>query len=611
MDSSIHEKTEAYWNTSSWRRLIFCFALYFIGLAMSFAIISEPFTMKTYFSDNSLLPGLVNREFSLGMETEYYLRDMDVLTKTSNRDPQSSDSNTSLQNTQTIVNFIKHEFNNFGLRILEQSFNYSGLTSKHKSNIHGLNLYSIIRAERSSNSEAILLCSPYYRYSAFNNTHPSISLTLALAKYFSSQSYWAKDIIILFVDQGKYGMSAWVDAYHDTDLMSVKKNNDYSLGYISYQDLIERSGPLQAGIVLELFTRKFTKLDIKILGMNGQLPNLDLFNLVVELSARESVTPYINGKSIPFDLDPRELYLHNLASIWSMVKSQATMNPDGLHGYLQKYSIQSLTILGPSMKIAKESKFIYASLLNVGRLLEGVFRSLNNLVERFNRSYYFYLISSVRRFTSIAYYMVAQGLMVSSLVLNAWMQYQQGLQYNVQFKDVIESAAIKKFSLVYGIYQCLASYTYISVAVIASIILNLTQCPSGQFLTTLLFLVVGTVVSRHLIVGKKSEDSHECKSISIIANLNLAILLGLLSVINISTALIIAVLSIPPALLSDLPRGLVRTVFSNTSLIYWGMILYYVGYYISIHVAFEDFYLFGNHAFLILPVLSACTPRVK
>ena len=45
-----------------------------------------------------------------------------------------------------------------------------------------------------------------------------------------------------------------------------------------------------------------------------------------------------------------------------------------------------------------------ASLLQLGRVLEGICRSLNNLLERFHQSFFFYLLPATNRYISIGKY---------------------------------------------------------------------------------------------------------------------------------------------------------------------------------------------------------------
>lgn len=54
---------------------------------------------------------------------------------------------------------------------------------------------------------------------------------------------------------------------------------------------------------------------------------------------------------------------------------------------------------------------------NIFRLLEGMYRKLNNLLERLHQSYFFYLMPSLSHFVSIGYYMPAFGLLVVILLL--------------------------------------------------------------------------------------------------------------------------------------------------------------------------------------------------
>ena len=54
-------------------------------------------------------------------------------------------------------------------------------------------------------------------------------------------------------------------------------------------DLPARAGSIQAAINLEIAEPSMTHFNVKVEGLNGQLPNLDLVNLVNRLCAREGV----------------------------------------------------------------------------------------------------------------------------------------------------------------------------------------------------------------------------------------------------------------------------------------------------------------------------------
>jgi glycosylphosphatidylinositol transamidase len=79
---------------------------------------------------------------------------------------------------------------------------------------------------------------------------------------------------------------------------------------------------------------------------------------------------------------------------------QATGTPTGSHGFFLKYGIESITMTGKSSKTCKaRNGFTFG---DMGRILEAVFRSLNNLLERLHQSFFFYLKTTPNRFISIS-----------------------------------------------------------------------------------------------------------------------------------------------------------------------------------------------------------------
>ena len=53
----------------------------------------------------------------------------------------------------------------------------------------------------------------------------------------------------------------------------------------------------------------------------------------------------------------------------------------------------------------------------VTRVVEGVFRSLNNLLERFHQSFFFYLLPATDRYVSIGLYMPPFGVLALPIVI--------------------------------------------------------------------------------------------------------------------------------------------------------------------------------------------------
>lgn len=151
-------------------------------------------------------------------------------------------------------------------------------------------------------------------------------------------------------------------------------------------------------------------------GLNGQLPNLDLFNLVQKLTNKEGIAcgyKQAKGKR------PKASHVNNIWQMLTMVLSQSTGVPTGNHGLFHRFGIEAVTLEGVTRSDAKSSQ----SLLPMLRILEGISRSLNNLLERFHQSFFFYLIVANDRFVSIGDYMPCIALMAGSLLIKSFIMW--------------------------------------------------------------------------------------------------------------------------------------------------------------------------------------------
>lgn len=119
------------------------------------------------------------------------------------------------------------------------------------------------------------------RYSLISFYHYLNFFLPHLAEYFSTKNYWSKDLIFLIYEHELIGCKAWLNSYFNL-------NNDLNQNLIKSEELVDRSGNIQAAINIDFTTQSTSNLDILIEGLNGQLPNLDLFNVVVEIASRES-----------------------------------------------------------------------------------------------------------------------------------------------------------------------------------------------------------------------------------------------------------------------------------------------------------------------------------
>ncbi|CAG2122301.1 unnamed protein product, partial [Medioppia subpectinata] len=214
-------------------------------------------------SDNALLPGLVQREFTLKEMADQTLASLDKLAD-------------SLPEHTVPYEWLSDQFRQIGLEVYSHNFTFN-YPFASKPRYEGKNIYAILRSGRTASTEALVLSAPYRtKLSPHSSTLPGIALMIALSKYFLRQTYWAKDIIFLISEYELIGMQSWLNAYHNIDTTPV----------LDHGILESRSGPIQAAINLEIHSSVSSHLDIKIEGLNGQLPNLDLFNVAVELCTR-------------------------------------------------------------------------------------------------------------------------------------------------------------------------------------------------------------------------------------------------------------------------------------------------------------------------------------
>lgn len=229
---------------------------------------------------------------------------------------------------------------------------------------------------------------------------------------FLGQKYWAKDIIFLVTDQEQLGMQAWLEAYHKSDVSS-------SSAILNCGDLEARAGSIQAAINLELQSFDLNHIDVKIEGLNGQLPNLDLVNLVQRLSTKEG---FISGHRQTTNIKRyggASTWADNFRHMISMILTQSAGVPNGNHGLFYRYGIEAVTLEGHKREQTNHQRRTTGA-TSILRLIEGITRSVNNLLERFHQSFFFYLLVASDRFVSIGDYMPSLGLMVAALLIKAF-----------------------------------------------------------------------------------------------------------------------------------------------------------------------------------------------
>ncbi|XP_074644324.1 GPI-anchor transamidase component GPAA1-like isoform X2 [Tubulanus polymorphus] len=382
----------------------------YIGGFVAFLLMAHmPFNNSTYFSENALLPGIVDGEFYGGADADSFTKEYISVLKQ--------------QKGAVPVDWIHNKLRQFGLDVYEHNYSYVyPLQLSENQVISAKNIYAILRAPKSASTESVVL-STVIRNSdgPLPSNAAGVGLILAMAKFFKKHTYWAKDIIFLMTDHEAIGTQAWLEAYHSTHSK-----------YIHSEDINGRAGSIQAAINIEIESSHIGYFDIRSEGLNGQLPNLDLINLCVRLCEKERMTPKLHHRGDYWNMDSKEGFQHSLKTYLSMMWHQASGSVSGNHGLYHRYGIEAVTLAGVKSRRATSKQ----GFTPMGRVIEGIFRGLNNLLERFHQSFFFYLLPATHRYVSIGNYMPPFGVMALGLLLKAL-----SLWLNDESKDEVDDQA--------------------------------------------------------------------------------------------------------------------------------------------------------------------------
>lgn len=398
--------------------------LYVAGILGFLAIADEKMNDATYFSENALLPGLVDSQYFTAADAEDTIKAIKAAVK-----PEFANA------SDVLHNIVSSRLIAAGLEVYEHDYTFRyPFNFMQKKVVKGRNVYGIVRGPRTASTESIVLAVPLRPAAAGTGRPPTdaaVGLALSLAKHFRRYTYWAKDVVFLFTDHEHFGMQAWLDAYHGS------KSSEFLEAGI----LPAHSGSIQAAINLELPSNTVSYINVKIEGINGQLPNLDLVNVVTRLCGKESVKPRLHHQPDRWSHDGLQNLMHNAKTMLLMMMQQATCMASGNHGLFHRYGIQAVTLEGVKTKGGR-----HVDLFSVGRVVEGVFRSLNNLQERFHQSFFFYLLPSTSRYASIGVYMIPFGLLAGGLLVQAialWLKFGNALleRDEQRSKDAAAAAA--------------------------------------------------------------------------------------------------------------------------------------------------------------------------
>lgn len=474
----------------------------------------------------------------------------------------------------------------------------------------------IIRAPRGDGKEAIVLVTPY------NATKPTASEALSLGVAYSvfslfTQVTWlAKDIIWLAADSryGEYeSVATWLREYYAPTFDSSTKshttfcNNPHVVGAEPLESF-RRAGTMAAALVIKVVSdnQEFgDALSIYSEASNGQMPNLDLINVVNYLAVHRQGLHVKVGKLLSF-LDSKCLklvgelikfmgslarslnpqwgfgipvgeYVEGAATLASSLYAQALGIPTGPHGAFRDYQIDAVTLaISPKASPynnVKRSEF----LLRSGRLVEGVIRSVNNLLEKFHQSFFLYLLTGPGKFVSIGVYMISFALLIAPLPVVAASLYSGAIKSEPNSDTARPSSnpssstePIINHSSWRWLHAAKTVFIIQTWAVIVALLPNfISQIPNMTPKTSILSWILLSIFSLHalyMVLGSPFTHSHAShphnqewavlKSMMIAATFTG---LSLMSVVNFGTAEIGALLLVPLSLMAQPLKLDVRT----------------------------------------------------
>lgn len=260
----------------------------------------------------------------------------------------------------------------------------------------------------------------------------------------SEQNYWAKDVIFLITEQEQLGMQAWLEAYHGS------YNND-GASVLDFGTLNARAGSIQAAVNLEIQGFDVDFIDVKVEGLNGQLPNLDLLNLIQRLALKEGLSSGHKQTSNQRRSGAKGPIAANLWHMISMILTQSTGIPNGNHGLFHRYGIEALTLEAHKRESTNHQRKSQGANALI-KLVEGISRSLNNLLERFHQSFFFYLLVASDRFVSIGEYMPSLALIAGCLLVKAfiiWLSVNQNVVDEQEADEMVERHECVNFDFNY------------------------------------------------------------------------------------------------------------------------------------------------------------------
>ncbi|CCD27031.1 GPI-anchor transamidase subunit GAA1 NDAI_0J01390 [Naumovozyma dairenensis CBS 421] len=444
---------------------------------------------NTYISENALMP---SQAYSYFRETEWNI------VRGYRNELVHMENSTSRERNQ----------------IMESWLNEFGVKTQIYENRDNEVLYGVFHAPRGDGTEAIVLAVPWFNVDGEFNTNGA-AVGVALARYFSRWPVWSKNIIVVFSENPDSALRSWVEAY--------------------YTSLDLTGGSIEAAIVLDSPGENdyFDYLEVYYDGLNGELPNLDLVNIGIYIAEHEGMRVSLHGT--PFDQIKENNYWTRLKILVASIQSSAFSGLTKTHGNeaFSGWRIQSITL-----KTKGNSGPL--DITCFGRVPEAMFRSINNLLEKFHQSFFFYLLLAPRQFVSISSYLPSAVILSVAFVIAFMDSYINNPSFALPF--------FSNYTLIPAIVW---TVTLVACFILAQLFLIL-PIPS-----LLLLINIVISISSIIIQNKKLFKPAVSNRLRSFAFLHLSLILTSLLMVNFPLSFMIGLMAFP--------MTKVRSITANTA----------------------------------------------
>ncbi|KAG8055836.1 hypothetical protein GUJ93_ZPchr0001g30757 [Zizania palustris] len=470
----------------------------------------------------------------------------------------------------------------------------------------GINTIGIIRAPRGDGKEAIVLVTPYNSQRVQSNELLSLALGFSVFSLLSRATWLSKDIVWLSADSqfGEYAaVSAWLNQYHNPMFLShpvILDTKMYGANKIIYGPdgttekadhmSFKRAGTMAAALIFKVGeTRKYGDRDSVTMyaeASNGQMPNLDLLNVVHYLAVHRQgfrvnietfssllssswlkviAEVFQNLGSVLRKINPDWKldvtvpdYVEGTANLANSMYNQALGVPTGSHGAFRDYQVDAVSLeYSPAFHLRNENAKS-SFLLRGGRLTEGVVRSVNNLLEKFHQSFFLYFLAAPSKFISVGVYMIPFALLLAPLPVVASALADDSKAKGKSVDDCKTRGDADDLQIRGGSWKWLKSARVLLVIQIWAVLVSLlpyyiSQIPSAmaiQYAVIWAVLSIIILIALYAMFGSPYCAGVEWKLLKATMITSITIGLGLMSIINFATAQLGALILIPMCLFS-------------------------------------------------------------